>query len=102
MPHFTQLTFDIWEVILIGVVIVFVVYGLTNYIKTKEVVELPKDKTIKRPENMCEGTITIKKLINAKEAKIYYALTKTFKESYNINPQVSFKVFLVGEQDIHT
>ncbi len=33
MPHFTQLTFDIWEVILIGVVIVFVVYGLTKLYK---------------------------------------------------------------------
>ena len=120
MPQLTTITFDIWEVILICVVVAFVVYGLTKIFlswkfkkesarkraywesnRTEEhcVVNFPKDKAVQRLEDMCDGTITIKKLMNNEEARIYYALAKVFKENYNISPQVSFKAFLKGEQD---
>ncbi|TXJ31510.1 hypothetical protein EPJ69_07700 [Brachyspira aalborgi] len=45
-------------------------------------------------EYMADGKIRVKRIMNKEENQIYYTILKIFKNSYNINTQVSFKAFL--------
>ena len=57
-----------------------------------------KDITSQRLENMDTGNISIKKIMNIEESKIFFSMLKVFKD-YNIYKQVSFKAFLDAEED---
>ena len=48
-------------------------------------------------EYMADGKIRVKRIMNKEENQIYYTILKIFKNSYNINTQVSFKAFLDAE-----
>ena len=48
-------------------------------------------------EYMADGRIRVKRIMNKEENQIYYTILKIFKNSYNINTQVSFKAFLDAE-----
>lgn len=48
-------------------------------------------------EYMADGKIRVKRIMNKEENQIYYTILKIFKNSYNINTQVSFKAFLYAE-----
>lgn len=60
---------------------------------------ITKDRALQRLEDICDGDICKKSIMNEEENKIYYALIRILKDSYNINPQVSFKAFLKGEEN---
>ena len=47
------------------------------------------------------GNIKTKKVMNIEENKIFYSMVKILN-NYNINPQVSFRAFLKGEEDTET
>ncbi len=47
---------------------------------------------------MESGSIKTKKVMNIEETKIFYSMVKIFND-YNVNPQVSFRAFLKGEED---
>ncbi|KLI16041.1 DUF2726 domain-containing protein [Brachyspira hyodysenteriae] len=47
------------------------------------------------------GNIKTKKVMNIEENKIFYSMVKIFND-YNVNPQVSFRAFLKGEEDTET
>ena len=64
--------------------------------KTKE--ERIQDITEQRLSDMETGNITIKKIMNIEETKIFYSILKIFKD-YNIYKQVSFKAFLDAEEN---
>ncbi|WP_295161212.1 DUF2726 domain-containing protein [uncultured Brachyspira sp.] len=51
-----------------------------------------------RLSDMNDGIITIKKIINIEETKIFYSILNIFKD-YNIYKKVSFKAFLDGEEN---
>ncbi|MEI0567810.1 DUF2726 domain-containing protein [Brachyspira pulli] len=57
-----------------------------------------KDITTQRLENMDTGNISIKKIMNIEESKIFFSMLKVFKD-YNIYKQVSYKAFLDAEED---
>ena len=60
-----------------------------------------KDITSQRLENMDTGNISIKKIMNIEESKIFFSMLKVFKD-YNIYKhykQVSYKAFLDAEED---
>ena len=48
-------------------------------------------------EYMYDGKIRVKRIMNKEENQIYYTILKIFKNSYNVNTQVSFKSFLDAE-----
>ena len=48
-------------------------------------------------EYMYDGRIKVKRIMNKEENQIYYTILKIFKNSYNVNTQVSFKAFLDAE-----
>ena len=48
-------------------------------------------------EYMYDGKIKVKRIMNKEENQIYYTILKIFKNSYNVNTQVSFKAFLDAE-----
>ena len=48
-------------------------------------------------EYMYDGKIRVKRIMNKEENQIYYTILKIFKNSYNVNTQVSFKAFLDAE-----
>lgn len=54
--------------------------------------------TEQRLKYMESGNIKTKKIMNIEESKIFYSMVKIF-ENYNVNPQVSFRAFLKGEED---
>ena len=47
------------------------------------------------------GNIKTKKVMDIEENKIFYSMVKILN-NYNINPQVSFRAFLKGEEDTET
>ena len=47
------------------------------------------------------GNIKTKKIMNIEENKIFYSMVKILN-NYNINPHVSFRAFLKGEEDTET
>ncbi|WP_300365540.1 DUF2726 domain-containing protein [Brachyspira sp.] len=74
-------------------------YYYKNYNKYKKYnKEIKKDITEQRLENMNNGEISIKKIMNIEETKIFYSILKVFKD-YNIYKQVSFKAFLDAEEN---
>ncbi|WP_300365543.1 DUF2726 domain-containing protein [Brachyspira sp.] len=54
--------------------------------------------TEQRLKYMESGSIKTKKIMNIEEMKIFYSMVKVF-DNYNINPQVSFRAFLKGEEN---
>ena len=56
-----------------------------------------QSKVEKSLEYLADGEISIKRIMNKEENQIYYTILKVFKNSYNINVQVSFKAFLDAE-----
>lgn len=56
-----------------------------------------QSKVEKSLEYMVDGKIRVKRIMNKEENQIYYTILKIFKNSYNINTQVSFKAFLDAE-----
>ena len=54
--------------------------------------------TEQRLKYMESGSIKTKKVMNIEETKIFYSMVKIFND-YNVNPQVSFRAFLKGEED---
>lgn len=52
-----------------------------------------QNKIEKNIKYMSDGEIKIKRIMNKEENQIYYTILKIFKNSYNINTQVSFKAF---------
>ena len=56
-----------------------------------------QNKIEKNIKYMSDGEIKIKRIMNKEENQIYYTILKIFKNSYNINTQVSFKAFLDAE-----
>lgn len=51
-----------------------------------------------RLKYMESGSIKTKKVMNMEEAKIFYSMIKILN-NYNVNPQVSFRAFLKGENN---
>ena len=68
-------------------------YRKNKYYKKKK-----KDITEERLANMDSGNISIKKIMNIEETKIFFSILKIFK-NYNVYKQVSFKAFLDAEED---
>ena len=56
-----------------------------------------QSKVEKSLEYLADGEISIKRIMNKEENQIYYTILKIFKNSYNVNTQVSFKAFLNAE-----
>ena len=56
-----------------------------------------QSKVERNLEYMADGKIRIKRIMNKEENQIYYTILKIFKNSYNVNTQVSFKAFLDAE-----
>ena len=56
-----------------------------------------QSKVERNLEYMSDGKIRIKRIMNKEENQIYYTILKIFKNSYNVNTQVSFKAFLDAE-----
>lgn len=54
--------------------------------------------TEQRLKYMESGSIKTKKVMNIEETKIFYSMVKAFN-NYNVNPQVSFRAFLKGEEN---
>lgn len=67
-----------------------------KYKKTEE--ERIQSLSEQRLSNMETGNISIKKIMNIEETKIFYSILNIFKD-YNIYKQVSFKAFLDAEED---
>ncbi|WP_297277800.1 DUF2726 domain-containing protein [uncultured Brachyspira sp.] len=68
------------------------------YRKNKYYKKIKKDITEERLANMDSGNISIKKIMNIEETKIFFSILKIFKD-YNVYKQVSFKAFLDAEED---
>ena len=73
-------------------------YGKKRFYKNKWNNQYSKQSKIERNlEYMADGKIRIKRIMNKEENQIYYTILKIFKNSYNVNTQVSFKAFLDAE-----
>ena len=57
--------------------------------------------TQQRLKYMESGNIKTKKVMNIEENKIFYSMVKILN-NYNINPQVSFRAFLKGEENTNS
>ena len=79
----------------------------TNYKKDDDNQVNSNDKYIfnkitdQRLKYIESGNIKTKKVMNIEENKIFYSMVKILN-NYNINPQVSFRAFLKGEEDTET
>ncbi|MEI0496022.1 DUF2726 domain-containing protein [Brachyspira intermedia] len=75
-------------------------YRRNKYYKRHKKTEAERiqDITEQRLSNMETGNISIKKIMNIEETKIFYSMLNIFKD-YNIYKQVSFKAFLDAEED---
>ncbi|WP_304331611.1 DUF2726 domain-containing protein [Brachyspira innocens] len=69
-----------------------------RYRKYKKYNKRKRDITELRLENMNAGNISIKKIMNIEETKIFFSMLKIFRD-YNIYKQVSFKAFLDAEEN---
>ena len=69
-----------------------------RYRKYKKYNKRKRDITELRLENMNAGNISIKKIMNIEETKIFFLMLKIFRD-YNIYKQVSFKAFLDAEEN---
>ena len=69
-----------------------------RYRKYKKYNKRKRDITELRLENMNAGNISIKKVMNIEETKIFFSMLKIFRD-YNIYKQVSFKAFLDAEEN---
>ena len=69
-----------------------------RYRKYKKYNKRKIDITELRLENMNAGNISIKKIMNIEETKIFFSMLKIFRD-YNIYKQVSFKAFLDAEEN---
>ena len=69
-----------------------------RYRKYKKYNKRKRDITELRLENMNAGNISIKKIMNIGETKIFFSMLKIFRD-YNIYKQVSFKAFLDAEEN---
>lgn len=87
--------------IIFCIIILFIFFKIAKQGKSKRFFyckNMPRqDKVNRSIENMNNGKILSKRIMNGEESKIYYTLIKICKENYNINPQVSFKAFLQAE-----
>ena len=73
-------------------------YGKKRFYKNKWNNQYSKQSKIERNlEYMYDGKIRVKRIMNKEENQIYYTILKIFKNSYNVNTQVSFKAFLDAE-----
>ena len=73
-------------------------YGKKRFYKNKWNNQYNKQSKIERNlEYMYDGKIRVKRIMNKEENQIYYTILKIFKNSYNVNTQVSFKAFLDAE-----
>ena len=54
--------------------------------------------TERRLKYMDSGNIKTKRVMNIEETKIFYSMVKILND-YSVNPQVSFRAFLKGEED---
>ena len=73
-------------------------YGKKRFYKNKWNNQYSKQSKIERNlEYMYDGKIKVKRIMNKEENQIYYTILKIFKNSYNVNTQVSFKAFLDAE-----
>lgn len=54
--------------------------------------------TEQRLKYMDTGSIKTKRVLNIEETRIFYSMVKILND-YNVNPQVSFRAFLKGEED---
>ncbi|MEI0476884.1 DUF2726 domain-containing protein [Brachyspira pulli] len=75
-----------------------------NYEEPKEHEEQNKEEfkinaiTEQRLKYMDTGSIKTKRVLNIEETRIFYSMVKILND-YNVNPQVSFRAFLKGEED---
>lgn len=72
-------------------------YKKNYYKRFRKYNKRKRDITELRLENMDTGNISIKKIMNVEETKIFFSMFKTFRD-YNIYKQVSFKAFLDAEE----
>ena len=72
-------------------------YNKTNYNNTINEYTI-NEITTKRLQYMNTGNIKIKRVMNIEETRIFYSMVKTLN-NYSVNPQVSFRAFLKGEED---
>ena len=73
-------------------------YGKKRFYKNKWNNQYNKQSKIERNlEYMYDGKSRVKRIMNKEENQIYYTILKIFKNSYNVNTQVSFKAFLDAE-----
>ena len=76
----------------------------TNENKTYNYEEQNKEEfkinaiTEQRLKYMDTGSIKTKRVLNIEETRIFYSMVKILND-YNVNPQVSFRAFLKGEED---
>ena len=76
----------------------YVGYSKRRFYKNKWNNQYNKQSKVERSlEYISDGNIRVKRIMNKEENQIYYTILKIFKNSYNINTQVSFKAFLDAE-----
>ncbi len=92
------------SIIVLFIIVVYFISKSSKYIcygrkrrfyKNKWNNQYNKQSKVERSlEYMADGKIRVKRIMNKEENQIYYTILKIFKNSYNINTQVSFKAFL--------
>lgn len=95
------------SIIVLFVIVVYFIYKSSKYVgygrkrrfyKNKWNNQYNKQSKVERSlEYMSDEKIRVKRIMNKEENQIYYTILKIFKNSYNINTQVSFKAFLDAE-----
>lgn len=95
------------SIIVLFIIVVYFIYKSSKYVgycrkrrfyKNKWNNQYNKQSKVERSlEYMADGKIRVKRIMNKEENQIYYTILKIFKNSYNINTQVSFKAFLDAE-----
>ena len=94
-------------IVSIIIILIFIIFLISN--KKKHKLETYSNNnsnneyttneiTEQRLKYMDSGSIKTKRVMNIEETKIFYSMVKVLN-NYNVNPQVSFRAFLKGEED---
>ena len=94
-------------IVSIIIILIFIIFLISNKKKHKHETYSNNNSnneyttneiTEQRLKYMDSGSIKTKRVMNIEETKIFYSMVKVLN-NYNVNPQVSFRAFLKGEED---
>ena len=94
-------------IVSIIIILIFIIFLISNKKKHKHETYSNNNSnneyttneiTEQRLKYMNSGSIKTKRVMNIEETKIFYSMVKVLN-NYNVNPQVSFRAFLKGEED---